>query len=336
MSKYESAVRRYVTSPEDQARCETIVDLVEARRRQIALSSHPRCWLLDRGLFAAFALVEAMVTSEAIDPSPACGAVAAQRCLWRARADGLLRADVDEPATPLRAGATQRGSRTSAGSHAHPEGRPAGAGPRRPALRGGSGRRRLLRRRHREPFQEFSVSASTTSPLPRSTAWWARLGSPSSRWSADGTSVEERLTHPPVVHAVFRKVPVRRTRREGHRERGRPARLCRGERADRGAGQGAHSRVGRARAPGPCLGSRDTYPPLLDPGRWMGWEVAASVDSDFQTAGQGDARCAGHRPGGCETAPRDILVSSGTVHHEIARQIREDLCVGNEIVLLYE
>jgi hypothetical protein len=42
-------------------------------------------------------------------------------------------------------------------------------------------------------------------------------------------------------------------------------------------------------------------------------------------------------------APRDvttraetILVSSGTVHHEIARQIREDLGLGNEIVLLYD
>ena len=31
-----------------------------------------------------------------------------------------------------------------------------------------------------------------------------------------------------------------------------------------------------------------------------------------------------------------ILVSSGTVHHEIARQIRDDLSLDNEVVLLYE
>ncbi len=30
MSKYESAISSYASSPEDQARCETIVDMVEA------------------------------------------------------------------------------------------------------------------------------------------------------------------------------------------------------------------------------------------------------------------------------------------------------------------
>jgi FlaA1/EpsC-like NDP-sugar epimerase len=64
--------------------------------------------------------------------------------------------------------------------------------------------------------------------------------------------------------------------------------------------------------------------------------ITAFVDSDPKYHG---ARLRGVpviSPDDVVAHPEPIIVSSGTVHHEVARQIRDDLHLENEIVLLYE
>ena len=75
---------------------------------------------------------------------------------------------------------------------------------------------------------------------------------------------------------------------------------------------------------------------LLRSGALDGLTIAAWVDSDLKLQGKEMRGVPVIAPEAVKQRPEPILVSSGTVHHEIARQIREDLRIDNEVVLLYE
>jgi SAM-dependent methyltransferase len=75
---------------------------------------------------------------------------------------------------------------------------------------------------------------------------------------------------------------------------------------------------------------------LLRSGAMDGLDVVAFVDSDPNYQGRELAGKPILAPSELTGRPEAILVSSGTVHHEIARQIRDDLRLRNEIVLLYD
>ena len=64
--------------------------------------------------------------------------------------------------------------------------------------------------------------------------------------------------------------------------------------------------------------------------------ISAWVDSDPKLQGTEMRGLPVVSPETVKSRAEPILVSSGTVHHEISRQIREDLRVDNEIVLLYD
>jgi 2-polyprenyl-3-methyl-5-hydroxy-6-metoxy-1,4-benzoquinol methylase len=75
---------------------------------------------------------------------------------------------------------------------------------------------------------------------------------------------------------------------------------------------------------------------LLRSGAMDGLDIVAFVDSDPNYQGRELAGRHILAPSKLAGRPEAILVSSSTVHHEIARQIRDDLLLGNEIVLLYD
>ena len=72
------------------------------------------------------------------------------------------------------------------------------------------------------------------------------------------------------------------------------------------------------------------------PALWMGLAIAAYVDSEPKYQGAELRGVPVLAPGAIIDRDEPILVSSGTVHHEIAHQIREELGAANEIILLYE
>ena len=75
---------------------------------------------------------------------------------------------------------------------------------------------------------------------------------------------------------------------------------------------------------------------LLKAGALDGLHVAAYIDSDAKYQGAELRGVPVLAPEAVQGRDEVILVSSGTLHHEIARQIREELGAGNEIVLLYD
>ena len=75
---------------------------------------------------------------------------------------------------------------------------------------------------------------------------------------------------------------------------------------------------------------------LLKAGAMDGLNIAAYVDSDPKCQGAELRGVPVLAPDALSGRDEAILVSSGTLHHEIARQIREELGAENEIVLLYD
>jgi SAM-dependent methyltransferase len=75
---------------------------------------------------------------------------------------------------------------------------------------------------------------------------------------------------------------------------------------------------------------------LLKVGALDGLRIAAYVDSDPNYQGAELRGVPVLAPSAVVGRDEAILVSSGTLHHEISRQIREELGATNEIVLLYE
>jgi len=133
-----------------------------------------------------------------------------------------------------------------------------------------------------------------------------RRSDATSEWSADGVTRAALLAY------------VRASARIEEAVRGRVAAL-----ADRGQpvlvwGVGTHTRH------------------LLKAGVMDGLTIAAYVDSDPKCQGAQLRGVPVLAPGAVAGRDEPILVSSGTLHHEIARQIREELGAANEIVLLYD
>ena len=187
----------------------------------------------------------------------------------------------------------------------------------------------------RAPFQEFSVEhinyfskLSLTNVMGVAGFERAIVERRQIPWLSDAL--------PPVLHAVFRKgvggvPPVKDGLTEAalldyleaseRIEQAVRARIM--ELADRGRpvlvwGVGTHTRH------------------LLKTGALDGLQIAAYVDSDPKYEGTEMRGVPVVAPADVTARDETILVSSGTVHHEIARQIREDLGAANEIVLLYD
>jgi FlaA1/EpsC-like NDP-sugar epimerase len=75
---------------------------------------------------------------------------------------------------------------------------------------------------------------------------------------------------------------------------------------------------------------------LLKAGALDGLPIAAYIDSDPKYQGAQLRGVPVLAPPAVLGRDEAILVSSGTLHHEISRQIREELGAANEIVLLYD
>jgi FlaA1/EpsC-like NDP-sugar epimerase len=75
---------------------------------------------------------------------------------------------------------------------------------------------------------------------------------------------------------------------------------------------------------------------LLKAGALDGLHVAAYIDSDAKYQGAELRGVPILAPQAVIERDESILVSSGTQHREIARQIREELGAENEIILLYD
>jgi len=75
---------------------------------------------------------------------------------------------------------------------------------------------------------------------------------------------------------------------------------------------------------------------LLQVGALDGLNIAAYVDSDPKYQGADLRGVPVLAPAAISGRDEAILVSSGTLHHEIARQIRGELAADSEIVLLYD
>ena len=330
MSKYESAISSYASSPEDQARCETIVDMVEATVSDRAIA------VLDIGcstgaLLAAFKR-RGYTDPEGLDPSPACATIAWEMhgipvrtgtaadvaALPRRYGLVILSAVLEHLLDPLQ---TLRDVWQVLDDKGF-------LFIEVPDVGGFAACARA-------PFQEFSVehinyfsAASLNSLVGAAGFTFVALECRQIPWRSDSPM--------PVVHAVFRKVPgtaplerdtvseaallayVEESERIEAQVRVRIRELAEHGRPVLVWGVGTHTRH------------------LLRSGALDGLEVAAWVDSDPKLQGKEMRGVQVIAPEAVRLRPEPILVSSGTVHHEIARQIREDLCVGNEIVLLYE
>jgi SAM-dependent methyltransferase len=330
MSKYESAISSYASSPEDQARCETIVDMVDAAVSDRAIA------VLDIGcstgaLLAAFKQ-RGYADPEGLDPSPACATIAwethgilvhtgtAADVATLPRRYGLvtLSAVLEHLLDPLQ---TLRGVRQVLDDDGL-------LFIEVPDVEGFSACARA-------PFQEFSVehinyfsTASLTSLLGAIGFTRVVLERRRIPWRSDSLM--------PVVHAVFRKAPVAAPiARDAVSE---AALLAYVE-----ASEDIEAQVRRriqdltdTRRPVLVWGVGTHTRHLLRSGALDGLRIAAWVDSDPKLQGKQMRGLSIIAPESVKQRPEPILVSSGTVHHEIARQIREDLRVDNEVVLLYE
>jgi len=329
MSRYESATS-YFRTPEDRARCEAIVDLLDA-----LVPARDRS-ILDVGCSTG-ALLHAFKRRgypevEGLDPSPACAVYA------RENYDITVRTGTTDevPELPRRYGLVilsavlehlldPRQALLDVGEALDDGGLLFVEVPDVEGFAEGA----------RAPFQEFSVEHINFFSSP-------------SLANVMGTAGFEpvevrRLFIPwlsglkvPAIHAVFRKTSTVRTpEAEGVSEAGILAYVAECERiearvtelieelADRGEpvlvwGIGTHTRH------------------LLKGGALDRLNVAAWIDSDPKYQGTEMRGIPVIGPADVSERGEPILISSGYVHHEIARQIRDDLVLPNELVLLYE
>ncbi|MGH2464496.1 MAG: methyltransferase domain-containing protein, partial [Candidatus Limnocylindrales bacterium] len=329
MSRYEREGTSYLESPEDQARCESIVDLVDAQVADRGIT------VLDVGcstgaLLAAFDR-RGYVDVEGLDPSPACAVFARRvhgidvRTGSAADLAGLpgryglviLSAVLEHLLDPLQVLRDAWRVVAEGGllfvEVPDVEGFAAGAVA---------------------PFQEFSVEHINFFSAESLTSMMAEAG-------FECAVVERRLIPwmsnalAPAIHAVFRRAAnvapwvaddvteaalldyIAESERIEAEVRARIKEL-----ADRGRpvlvwGVGTHTRH------------------LLQSGALDDLRVAAWVDSDPKYEGAMMRGVPVIGPEAVRERSETILVSSGTVHLEIARQIHEDLGITNEVVLLY-
>ena len=330
MSKYEHEASEGVTSPEDRARCEAVVDLVDA---YVTDRSRP---VLDIGcstgaLLAAFS-DRGYADVEGIDPSPAC-AVAARRAfgvhvrtgfagdvtrLERRYGLVLLSAVLEHLLDPVQTLKDVHQAIDAGGllfvEVPDVEGFSAGA---------------------IAPFQEFSVehinyfSAQSLRSVG-GVAGFACLTAKRVQVPWHSGSVAH------VIWAVFSP--------EDHAAELVPDRVSAGALSDyvavsRRLEDDVRRRLSDVAAAGRSVlvwgvGTHTRH--LLTNGALDGLAITAFVDSDPKYHGANLRGVPVISPDDVIAHPEPIIVSSGTVHHEVARQIREDLRLENEIVLLYE
>jgi SAM-dependent methyltransferase len=330
MSKYEQEAISYLASPEDLERCESIVDLVDP------LVDHRGIAVLDVGcstgaLLAAFKR-RGYSDVEGLDPSPACAVLAFQAHgidvrtgtaadvanLPRRYGLVILSAVLEHLLDPLQ---TLRDAR-----HVLAEGGLLFVEVPDLEAFGASAR---------APYQEFSLEhinyfsgASLTSITAaagfecvalerRRIPWMSNALAPAidavfrrargvAAWVKDDVSEAALLAYVEVSERIEAGV---RARIRELADRGRPVLVW---------GVGTHTRH------------------LLKSGALDELEVAAWVDSDPKYVGSEMRGIQVLPPDAVRLRDETILVSTATVHHEIARQIREDLGLTNEVVLLYE
>ena len=330
MSRYEHEVTSYFSSPEDQARCDSIVDMVESSKADRQLP------VLDVGcstgaLLAAFKR-RGYASLEGLDPSPACAAFARRTHDIFVRTGTasdvatlpdrygllILSAVLEHLVDPLQALQDAWQVLDDDGllfiEVPDVEGFAACA---------------------RAPFQEFSVehinyfSGRSLSNLAGVAGFM--------------NVVLERQEIPwmsgwrvPVIHAVFRKssgtTPVAK---DDISEAALRAYVEKSERIEEGVRTRIRTLADQGR---PVLvwgvGTHTRH--LLKSGALDALVISAWVDSDPKLQGTEMRGLPVVSPETVKRLSEPILVSSGTVHHEISRQIREDLHVDNEIVLLYD
>ena len=330
MSKYENGATSYATSPEDEARCESIVDMVRP------LLPDPDVAVLDVGcatgsLLAAFKR-RGVVDVEGMDPSPRCAVIARNAygidVLTGTTADiaGLTRRYgvvilshvLEHLLDPVRALRDAWQILVDEGllvvEVPDVEGFAACA---------------------RAPFQEFSVEhinyfsgASLTSSMR--TAGFDRVTLERLRvpWRSNGLI--------PVLRAVFRKTPPMSPPASDHvSEAALVAYIAESQRIEAEVWVRIRELASRGR---PVLvwgvGTHTRH--LLQSGALDGLRIAAWVDTDPKYEGTEMRGIPVLAPRDVATRGETILISSGTVHHEIERQIREELGGDREVVLLYE
>ena len=330
MSKYEHAVTSYFSSPEDEARCDSVVDMVDAIEPDRSLA------ILDVGcstgaLLAAFKR-RGYTDLEGLDPSPACGTVArdthdilvrtgtAADVATLPRRFGLLilSAVLEHLVDPLQA---LRDAWQVLGA----DGLLFVEGPDVEGFAECAG----------APFQEFSVehinyfSAASLSSLMRRAGFTDAVVERRQLPWRSGVRV-------PVVHAVFRKTASGApAERDEVSEAALTAYIQESERIE----ADVSSRIRKLADEGRAVlvwgvGTHTRH--LLKAGALDGLQVAAWVDSDPKVQGTEMRGVPVIGPEAVRQRTEAILVSSGTVHHEILRQIRDDLGVDNEVVLLYD
>ena len=330
MSKYEHQATGGATSPEDQARCEAVADLVDSYMPDRGVP------VLDVGcstgvLLAAFKRC-GYTDVEGLDPSPACAdlALTAHNIVVRTGvaadlADAprryglvLLSAVLEHFLDPVQVLRDAHAVLVDGGL----------LYVEVPDVEG-------FAECARAPFQEFSVEHIN---------FFSRVSLTSMAGVAGFSCVHsERLRTPwtsgaqaPVIRAVYRKVgsvsePVSDDLTQGalleyvavseRIEDGVRARIV--ELASRGRpvlvwGVGTHTRH------------------LLAAGTMDGLSVAAYVDSDPKCQGTEMRGVPVLGPEQVSDRREAILISSGTAHREIARQLRDQLGLDNEIILLYD
>lgn len=330
MSKYEAESESYVASPEDQMRCDGIAEMVSEHTRS---REGP---VLDVGcatgtLLAAFKR-GGYRDVEGIDPSMACAATA-----WRAYAITVHQGTAaDIGSLPRRYGLVcfsavlehlldPLGALRDAWLITANEGLAFVEVPDAESFSSGA----------TAPFQEFSVEhvnyfsvVSLTNLMGLAGFEPVELRRIRIPWLSGAQA--------PAIHAVFRKVdaPIQWTRDQASemavreyvdRSRAIEVRVRDDIRrlADEGRpvlvwGVGTHTRH------------------LLRTGAFDRLVVAAWIDSDPKYEGAVLRGVPILSPSALAGRSESILVSSGTVHHEIKRQIRDVLRLPNDIVLLYD
>ena len=330
MSRYEDGVASYSTSPEDQARCRSIVDMVQSAGLDKGSA------VLDVGCATGSLLAvfkdRGFRDVEGLDPSPTCAAIALQeheiRVLTGSASDvpdlskryGLVTLSevLEHLLDPIQVLRDIRQVLESTGLIMVEV----------PDVEGFSSCAKA-------PFQEFSMehvnffsSASIASAMAR--AGFERVAAERLRipWQSGGTAAILRVIYRPAATTTSTDPDV--ATREALLDyvstceaieasvRARILTL-----ADRGGpvivwGVGTHTRH---------LLKSGAFDPLM---------IAAWVDSDPKYQGTEMRGAPVLAPSQVAARNEPILISSGTVHHEIARQLRHDLGLRNEVVFLYE
>jgi 2-polyprenyl-3-methyl-5-hydroxy-6-metoxy-1,4-benzoquinol methylase len=329
MSKYESATS-YFNTPEDRARCESIVDLVDPAvpNREVAI--------LDIGCSTG-ALLHAFKRRgyeavEGLDPSPGCsiyardvygitvrtGTAAAVADLPGRYGLVILSAVLEHLVDPRQAlrdvwGVMHDGALLFV-EVPDVEGFAACA---------------------RAPFQEFSVehinffSLASLTSLMGTAAFRPWIGERRRvRWLSESLA--------PAIYAVFRKSS---TTLPPAFDSGSEAAIMAYKAACESIEAGIKAQIAELAGHGkPVLvwgvGTHTRH--LLANGALDPLQVAGWVDSDPRYRGTEMRGRPVLAPSDLTARDEPILVSSGTVHHQIERQIREDLGLSNDVVLLYE